>query len=136
MLVESIGFTFKSSISEEGESLERFDLLSAFSRPVDVQGITTLDREELRQEFSKGVILPEWLTLDKVSSPHRLSFGSLTHLVQLEYVIEDSHPLYSMIGVERFCNHLLWALSTREEALEVRYVISNSVSPFEYSKRQ
>ena len=131
MLVESLGFTFKSSFSDAGEPPAQFDIMSAFSRSVDISEITTFDHEELKEEFSYGVTMPEWLTLYKVSSPHRLSMDSLSYLVRLEYVIDDRHQAYSMIELERFCNHLLWALSSREAALAVRYITSNKVITYE-----
>jgi hypothetical protein len=123
MLVESICFELKSSFSDEGVPPEQFDLLSAFSRPLNLD-IRTVDRQELIKAFSKDVTMPSWLTLENVALS-QLPLESISLIARLEYVIDDVNTSYSEEKVKEFCDHLLWVLSSQEKALAVRYFISS-----------
>jgi hypothetical protein len=122
MLVESVCFELKSNFSDEGAPPEQFDLLSAFSRPLNLD-IRTVDRQELIEAFTKDVTMPSWLTLKNVAVS-QLPFESISWIARLVYVIDDSDTSYSEEKVKEFCNHLLWVFLSREQALAVRYFIS------------
>jgi hypothetical protein len=124
MLVESACFELKSNFREGRTSPQQFDFMSAFSRPLNLN-VTTIDRVEMIAAFSEEVTMPSWLTLTNVAIGN-LPLTSISWLARLEYLIDDTDPAYLEEEVEKFCNHLLWALSCREERLGLRYFIANS----------